>query len=370
MVVRVTPVREAEAAGTIALAAPLPRPDRYAVWLRVRQFAKGKTGALALTQGGEALGVVKVSSPDWAWVKVATARLDPAKALTLSSADTGVAVDRAILTDATDYTPDTADDRKAAPAAVTGLKVAKAGANAVELTWNASGDPDLYCYNVYVGDSADFAPGNETLLCSTRKAAAADWGIPAGRKYVYKVVAIDKQGGRSAPATLSAETTALKTFVKALAATDASATDGIAKADAFVEYAGAKSGKQSLAFEFEVPTDGQYYVWMKSTPTFNSRYAYDSIGLAVDDDKAAQFRTRPRATRGKLDRWFCERIFTGREFKGGKHKLTLQFGKDGAYNTTMGQRVATIWVTNDASFVPPGYTAQVMFKSAAKWRGL
>ena len=33
-------------------------------------------------------------------------------------------------------------------------------------------------------------------------------------------------------------------------------------------------------------------------------------------------------------------------------------------------RIAGLWVTTDAAFVPPGYTAQVMFRTPAPWKGL
>ena len=47
----------------------------------------------------------------------------------------------------------------------------------------------------------------------------------------------------------------------------------------------------------------------------------------------------------------------------GKHTLTLVFRNRDGVRTNMGQRVAGVWVTNDASFVPPDYTAQVMFQN-------
>jgi len=110
-------------------------------------------------------------------------------------------------------------------------------------------------------------------------------------------------------------------------------------------------------------------VWMKYTPTFNERWRWDSIGLSLDGGKVEQFRTRPRLPRGqkKPGRWFVERLTDKRPLKAGKHTLKLLFDQKNDLRTNMGERIQGIWVTNDASFVPPGYICQVMFSRPAPW---
>jgi hypothetical protein len=279
-------------------------------------------------------------------------------------------IDKLIVTDVDDYRPKTADDRDPAPAAVAGLRVTKTTANSVELAWNATPDADPYCYSVYVGEKPDFACGNETLLSSGKKTAALDWGIPAGKSFHYKVIAIDQCGHESPPASLEARTEALETKTVTVSATDARASAGLVKGDGFIEYPGKAAGEQSLAFDVDVPADGTYHVWMKYTPTFNQEYAYDCFGVELDEGRMVVEGARPRPPRNqgaKPGRWFCQRILGGQKLSAGRHTLTLRFADDKDLRTRMGQRIAGVWITNDASFVPPDYTAQVMFKDPEPW---
>jgi hypothetical protein len=295
--------------------------------------------------------------------------------LVVVSADDSIMVDKLIITDDAGYQPSTADDRKAAPARVKGLRATKTTANSIELAWEPSPDPDVYCYSVYVGKEADFTPGNETLLCSPRRAAAADWGIRPDTTYHYKVVVVDKLGNESEPAVVEAKTKALGVLTKALPATAAKATAGLTEGTMsgaeYVEYPGKDAGEQSLTFNLDLPADGTYYVWMKYTPTFNQRWAWDSMGVSWDGGKVESYLTRPRPPRGqaraKDRRWFVERLASEKAVKAGKHAITLSFKDGDVLHTRMGQRIAKLWVSNDASFVPPGYTAQVMFSKPTPW---
>jgi len=107
---------------------------------------------------------------------------------------------------------------------------------------------------------------------------------------------------------------------------------------------------------------------VKYTPTFNQRWAYDCIGVSWDGGKVAPYSTRPRAPRGQRGgnkRWFVERLADRRPLKAGKHSVKLIFRDSEGLRTRMGQRVVGLWLSNDASFVPPGYTPQVMFAQPA-----
>ena len=131
-------------------------------------------------------------------------------------------------------------------------------------------------------------------------------------------------------------------------------------------------GRRPKSYYFELPAEGTYYVWLKYTPTFNQGYAYDSIGVSWDGGKVTSYRTRPRAPRGQRrdernKRWFHDRLASEKHLKAGKHAVTITFRDAEGVRTRMGQRLAGLWVTNDASFVPPGYTVQVMFKAPTPW---
>ena len=363
--VRLTKLAVDESVGTFTISTNLPRKGNYVVWGRCRGYQEENKGKFTLKLGAKSVGDLPVTKGKWVWVKSKSKiSLAPDSKLAVSSGDESIMIDKIIITDDDKYTPRTADDRKAAPPAVRGLKATNTTVNSVELAWEPSPDVDLYCYTVYVGQKADFTPGNETILCSTRKTATADWGIKPGTKYYYKVVALDKLGGESGPAAVEAETKQLKPVTVELSALNARASGGMVKGEGYVEYPNAAANDQSLTFEFETAADGKHYIWIQYTPTFDVKANWMSLNVSLDG-KTKSFGLRPRSPRGGKwkSRWFFERMLSGENLKAGKHSMALNFGK----RTKMGQRVAKLWVTNDGSFAPPGYTPQAMFRKPSKW---
>ena len=84
-----------------------------------------------------------------------------------------------------------------APDAPTGV-VAIPGANGIVLRWNASSNTNLAGYRIERADSAGgpFAPLNQTPPSQTRY---ADTGLPAGKDFWYRIVALDTKGNASQP---------------------------------------------------------------------------------------------------------------------------------------------------------------------------
>jgi hypothetical protein len=383
-VVRVTPVRETEKVGSIHFGAnvrPVPRRV-FQIWARCRYDRAGGKGAFSLLVNDKEAAKIPVTSEQFAWIKAtATTDLMPNAVFALSgtvhfalaSSDPGVAVDKVIVTDDKDYVPTTADDRKAPPAAVANLRATKTTANSVELAWDPVADPDLYCYSVYVGDKPDFVPGNESILCSSRKTTALDWGVKPAAAHFYKVVAIDRFGNESAPVSVETKTAELVPFTAKIAAVAPENGKFMNGKDAsgvqYVEYPGPDAGEQSLKFDFETPADGAYYVWLQYTPTFDKPAEYDNMGFLLDGGKLRTMSTRPRAPRGQKGpgRWFVERLASEEKLAAGRHAVTLVLRNKDGVRMSMGRRLAAMWVTNDASFVPPGYTAQVMFDKPTPW---
>ena len=366
-VVRVTKVRETDGTGKVVFRTHAPRRGDYVIWARCR-------GEGVFDARGETTARISVASDSLVWARTdETVSLTPEDTLLLESAEAGVAVDKIIVTDDKDYVPKTADDRKAPPAAPANLRATKTTANSVELAWDAVADPDLYCYSVYVGDKPDFVPGNESILCSTRKTTALDWGIKPGTTRFYKVVAIDRFGNESASSAVETKTAELISFTAKLTAVAPGGGKLLNGKDAsgvsYVEYPGPDAGEQSLTFDFEVPVDGAYYVWLQYTPTFNKAAEYDNMGFQFDGGKLRTMSTRPRAPRGQKGpgRWFVERLASEEKLAAGKHAITLALRNKDGVRMSMGQRIAAMWVTNDASFVPGDYTAQVMFDKPTPW---
>lgn len=71
-------------------------------------------------------------------------------------------------------------------------------AGTARLRWLPNHEADIAGYRVYRGVSPDFTPGPETLFASLSDTGYVDH---AGAPYVYRVVAVDRHGNESLPAT-------------------------------------------------------------------------------------------------------------------------------------------------------------------------
>ena len=351
---RVTRVAPGESAGCLFFAVHAPREGRY--------LGVGPCPRLERVQGlmkiepGEA--TLTVDSARWTWVKgSARVPLRTGEGLTLSSDVDGLGVDKLIVTDDDLFQPQGMDDRTAPPPPVQGLKVAEATNNSIALTWEASQQPDLYHYSVYVGTTPNFALGNESILSSGMKNSAFDWGIKSGARFFYKVVAVDRRGKMSEPAAISARTRAMDVFSIELPAVKARLGAGLKREkDLDVAYVG---GRGSLTFEFEVPARGIYYLWAE----YGARKAKGcTMPLFLDGQSLGTWESREPfrmsrdlpAKAGKV-RWFVDRITTNNrkspqaiEMRQGQHLLTISLQEVSPW-------ISKLWVTNDPSLVPPGF---------------
>jgi len=355
--VRVTPVAMGEAMGMLAV--PVPVNDR-AVWVRQRE-----PGA------------------DWQWQRVVYASR-PKSAPFKTVADTdGLAIDKIIITDDAGYKPTSADDRKPALDAPTGLKIVEARPNEIALAWDAHPALDLSHYSVYVGNTEDFKIGNETALSSTRKTAAVDWGIKPNTVYYYKVVAVDRRGQTSKPALIAAKTKPMDVVTVELPVEKAKLSRGLERGKARginVPYVAHKKGKdeEKATFTFDVPTDGTYYLWMKYSPQ-DGRYR--QIRLDLDGVEHGTFVGEQPTRMGRMtkpgrERWFVHRVLAGKgryrrnptdvaKLAAGAHTLAVAFDAKYAGKSPW---ISKLWVTNDASFVPEGYSPQVRFNRRRRQR--
>ncbi len=95
------------------------------------------------------------------------------------------------------------------PTAPSGLKATPSAAG-VALDWADNAEGDLAGYKVSRGESASgpFTPLTPTLLTVS---AYNDTSVPAGRVFYYQVVAVDKSGNASGPASVNATRPALPT---------------------------------------------------------------------------------------------------------------------------------------------------------------
>ena len=375
MAVRVTKVRADEDVGNFTAAVDVPRAKDYWVWARCRGYKPESKGEFSLQVGGKDAASFPVDAPQWKWVKSsAKVKLSPGAELALVSGDDLVMIDKIIVTDDENYSPVTPDDRKAAPEPVKGLKAALSPEGMVSLSWEPSPDPDLYCYSVYVGEKPDFALNNGTILTTPHKPAAFDWGLKLNTKYYYKVVAIDKLANESRPAVVEVDSPGIEPVTVEVPLESASPSGGLQKAthlgaECYV-YPSVEAGKQTLKYDFEIPADGEYYAWLQYIPTYNVKIGYgEGVGVMLDGKNVGRMRIPVYTPRGggKAKRWFYGRVKNRLKLSQGKHSLTIVFDKSKPTGTKRGQRAAKLWVTNDVSYVPAGYSPQIMFPKMAKW---
>ena len=77
----------------------------------------------------------------------------------------------------------------------------------LRLTWNASSAPQgVRYYNVYRAESPEFEAGSSTLIGSANEPVYVDCVLEPGKKYYYRVVAIDNWDNRSAASSVLAVT--------------------------------------------------------------------------------------------------------------------------------------------------------------------
>jgi len=349
---RMTPVAVGEARGALAIPVNVPVRKMYTVWVRLR-----------------------MPGADWEWKQLETPpTLSAARPFQMEADTDGLAIDKIVVTDDADYRPSRTDDRKPRLDAPTGLKVVEAKPNEVTIAWDKHPALDLSHYSVYVGEKRDFKIGNESVLWSTRKTSAVDWGIKPDTTHVYKVVAVDRRGQASEPATLAAKTAPLDVVTREIAASQAKLTGGLTRRKAGgldVEYVAHLKGPedQKAGFAFDVPADGDYYLWMEYSPQDGRDR---TILLELDGAEHGRWTVEQptrmgRMTRPGQERWFVHRIVAGKgryrnnpkdcaTLKAGDHTLTVVF--EGA-QAGKSPWVSKVWVTNDASFVPEHYSPQV-----------
>ena len=372
--VRVTKVAPGEELGAVEIDATVLRDGAWWVWARCRNRRGGK-GRLQLAVGDHTDVALPISSKEWTWIRSPhRVSLAPDSKLRLTSDDDGLALDKIVLTDDDGYQPAGPDDRTEPLPAVSGLKVAKTAGHTVELAWEPIDRPELSHYSVYVSDRPGAPRGNETVLVSTRDTTALDPFVPPGTTLHYQVVAVDRRGRESAPATVSATTPGLDVFTVELPAVEAKLGDGAEKGRdedlAFVAYRA--EADPTVTFSFKAPADGEYYFWME----YGARHGKGEVlSMALDGERLGDWQTRQptrmgRDLEGMKVRWFVDRIGPHARYKppiekavltAGLHTLTATLGEKGPW-------LSKLWVTNDPTFVPPGFSAQARFNRDRRQR--
>jgi fibronectin type 3 domain-containing protein len=118
------------------------------------------------------------------------------------------------------------------PAAPTGLVALTGSAEGeIEITWDASSDPDFDRYRLERSTAPDFEPGSEPFEGAV--ASFTDTGLPPGQLYYYRVYAIDTGENVSDPSNVDS---AAALDLTPAAPTGLTAVEGVAEGDVDVSW--------------------------------------------------------------------------------------------------------------------------------------
>jgi hypothetical protein len=362
-----------------ALCVRVPASGSYQLWLRGR-------GQGAFTCHAGATSVTgHIRSEQWSWTRVPQPLklAEGTQSLVLRSRDDGLCLDLLLLTSDAADRPGRLDDRDPVPSPVAGVRATAVSPGQVRLAWTPSTDADFDAYSVYVGDHADFVPGNASVLSSGKAATFLDWGFNPGSTLHYKVVACNKRGMVSAPATIRVEIPPLATTVVELDIGAATLSSGLDKttsrgvASAVLPAPLGQGGPRPKAtWQFSVPHAGVYYVWVRYTTLDAKRVSQFWIDCDGDNQlQGADWRLRfPCTLTRHLDgvkpgeeTWFTDKMATGwwagpRDsvtLQPGPHTLSVAFEPAHAPN---GPRLSAVYLSNDPSYRAPGFDPRVDFR--------
>ncbi|MCC7491264.1 MAG: fibronectin type III domain-containing protein [Fimbriimonadaceae bacterium] len=365
-----------ETAGQIALSLRLSRAAEYVVQARLRGH-----GSLTLRCADQQTAG-RSSSDAWQWQPLGRLRLPAGEvSLQIESDSDGLAVDLLWLT-TTAEPPPMVDDRPTAPAAVQGLRGEFREPNLLQLSWTASADPAVTRYDVHVGAAPRFTADNSSLLSSAAATTACDWGLAPGRVVYYQVRAVSSRGIAAAPAELRVVWPTWPTATVELAASAARLSGGLQPGvsrgveHVWLPLPAAASGPRPRAeWEVVVPRAGRYYVWARYA-TYDAR----TVGLlwltAPSEQRAMGVNWRLRLP-GTLPRhlngvepgaeiWFSDKWLAGfwagptdyLDLSAGTQRVGVEFEPT---QSPRGPRLATVWLSSDPSFRPPGYDPRIDF---------
>ena len=385
--VRLRKALETESLGVVWRNVSVQFPGEHRLFVRVR--AEGKGGKWQVKLDDKPAGQVAVEGVDWKWLALdapLTLADEKPHRLAFESADEGLCLDKFILTSDLKYAPKELDDRFAAPKKLQHLVAAETTQSSVRLAWwNPTAETDLDYYNIYVGAEEGFPCDQAHRIASVRGSECLDWGLAPGKSYTYKVTAVNRRGLESEPGVVTAKTLAVpQAVLLSLPIAKAHLDPRLTKETKDkVEYAflpdqgeaKQKDPPADIAWEFDVPADGQYSVWCRYAPG-DAYPSWHNVPILLDnllDGKATwKMRTPFRQMSGTnylvwpKDLWFSDRIsmyvwprpLDVFRLTAGKHKLALRLVPG---IREFSHKISEVWVTNDTSWRPPGWDPQANF---------
>ncbi|MCX7012889.1 MAG: fibronectin type III domain-containing protein [Candidatus Sumerlaeota bacterium] len=307
----------------LAFGISAPKKAPYRLWARVRG-----AGALSVESDGRKAGAIDCAGEAWTWRSLdSTLPLDKGDHnLKLTSLEGGEFVDQLLLTD------DPAFEAKAAlttdaqaPDAPRGLAATPVFTNAIRLSWSKPQADDVDHYNVYCGRDRGFTCAQASLIGSPSETEMVDWGLRLNAAYFYKATAVDGAGNESAPSEAVEGRT--PPFEPVHVSLKSQAGGEEPQAGDEEPQAGDEVPQDAQEWEFDLPRDGDYAIWVRSMHDKQKRAAFDLFfdGAKKDTDKIGC------AVWGLWGKWNWSpagRMVTGSPqryaFTAGRHTLRLK----------------------------------------------
>jgi Pro-kumamolisin, activation domain/Fibronectin type III domain len=188
------------------------------------------------------------------------------------------------------------------PEPPTGLKVDSAGANALMLTWMASGESSTY--DIF-GSTTAGAEGATPVVSGVRGTTATFTGLTSGQQYFFTVAAADL-GGDSAPSVQASGTVvpSVPGGVSAIAGGGSVALSWtpVTGASSYNVYMGTRSGAEGAQPQMTVTTASATITALSSgTAYYFTVAAVDAGGASSPSSEVSATPTAPNGGGGALD---------------------------------------------------------------------
>ena len=354
-----------EHGGKARLRVNTPAAREYVVWLR----AKSDLGDCRVTLTHQDMRWVspEIRCSKYEWKRLGVARLPKGETeLALEVQGKRARLDALFLTDAGDDRP--RDDLLwdvSPPARPSNVHAERVGLSHVELRWDPVKDVDVSHYDLYAGRKPGVAISQKRLVASPIESQYVDWGLHLATEYSYRVCAVDRRGNVSAPS----EEIACRTLGAAppivvrgqvgaaregLPAADSSIRKRLEETGALAVRAHRLAKSTPLSMELDVPSDGEYALWVK----YGVIEGRGPVAIRIGEANQAM---HVGGALNYIDRragvfvWEAAKAATGGSVQ--TRVLKLSKGRLSLALTTQGDsrfEVAEVMLTNDLGLLPDG----------------
>ena len=266
----------------------LPRAGDYALWARARSRV-GNGPKATFTVNGREVGVLACDKPEWAWRKIASGIRTGSAPVRMEMPESGLEVDKLLLTADASLTPNGMGDWPTATPAAPADLTAKWDKTRqfVLLDWKPW-PAGVHHFNVYKSETPDVALTQRNLIGSPTRTAFVDPRPKETGRIHYRVVAVNSWGRTSTPSatrSVAGVKAAAKPFVLRLDFADAKCggTARVVKGkETYVEFGDPKETPQ-YGGEASIPVNlkpGKYYLWLrvKGSPLKSAAFYWVTFG--------------------------------------------------------------------------------------------